>query len=123
MEDVAGRGLECQKIMDEKNDGTNGSDKAVIPSCCLKALASAFELEDKCPSTIISGWFSGDYCIFFFAFMFYIFFYFLIIFLTRVLGSNRLTLLTLALLLPVTDNQTAKLPHFNKGLLGVFPTY
>lgn len=77
MEDVAGRGLECQKIMDGKNDDTNGSDKAVIPSCCLKALGSTPELEDKRHSTTVSGWFSGDYYIFLLCF--YVF-YFLLLF-------------------------------------------
>ncbi|KAI5657706.1 hypothetical protein M9H77_26499 [Catharanthus roseus] len=57
MEVGAGRGLECQKIMGGKNDITNGSDKAAIPSCCLKSLASKAELEAKCHSTVVSGWF------------------------------------------------------------------
>lgn len=29
-----------------------------IPSCCLKAKISAAELESKCHSTVVSGWFS-----------------------------------------------------------------
>ncbi|KAI8005894.1 Spermine synthase [Camellia lanceoleosa] len=59
MEDGAGKGLECQKIMDGKaNDNVNDSDKAIIPSCCLKARASNTELEAKCHSTVVSGWFS-----------------------------------------------------------------
>ncbi|CAI9092526.1 OLC1v1027789C1 [Oldenlandia corymbosa var. corymbosa] len=58
MEDVVGRGLECQRTMDGKNDASNGKDKDVIPSCCLKARASAPEGEAKCHSTVVSGWFS-----------------------------------------------------------------
>ncbi|CAL5344109.1 unnamed protein product [Camellia sinensis] len=59
MEDGAGKGLECQKIMDGKaNDNVNDSDKAIIPSCCLKARASNTELEAKCHATVVSGWFS-----------------------------------------------------------------
>ncbi|XP_027359819.1 spermine synthase [Abrus precatorius] len=57
MEDGAGRGLECQKIMDGKASNGNGVEKE-IPSCCLKAKASAPELEAKCHSTVVSGWFS-----------------------------------------------------------------
>ncbi|GLU24391.1 hypothetical protein SLE2022_403310 [Rubroshorea leprosula] len=57
MGDGAGRDLECQKIMDGKASDRNGSKKA-IPSCCLKARASAPELEAKCHSTVVSGWFS-----------------------------------------------------------------
>ncbi|XP_007038991.2 PREDICTED: spermine synthase isoform X1 [Theobroma cacao] len=57
MGEGAGRGLECQKIMDGKVNNGNGSEKA-IPSCCLKARASAPELEAKCHSTVVSGWFS-----------------------------------------------------------------
>lgn len=57
MEGGAGRGLECQKITDGKASSVNGSEK-VIPSCCLKARASAPELESKCHSTVVSGWFS-----------------------------------------------------------------
>ncbi|XP_059667209.1 spermine synthase isoform X1 [Cornus florida] len=53
MEGKAGRGLGCQKITDGKD-----SDKAMIPSCCLKARASDPELEAKCHSTVVSGWFS-----------------------------------------------------------------
>ncbi|KAF2312150.1 hypothetical protein GH714_028295 [Hevea brasiliensis] len=60
MEDGAGRGLECQKIMDMKVNNGNGSKKA-IPSCCLKARASAPELDAKCHSTVVSGWFSESY--------------------------------------------------------------
>ncbi|XP_052188063.1 spermine synthase-like isoform X2 [Diospyros lotus] len=59
MEAGAGSGLECQKIMDGKvNDSKNASDKAIIPSCCLKARASDPELEAICHSTVVSGWFS-----------------------------------------------------------------
>lgn len=57
MEGGAGKGLECQKTMDGKASNGNGSEKA-IPSCCLKARASAPELEAKCHSTVVSGWFS-----------------------------------------------------------------
>ena len=54
MGEDAGRGLECQKIMDGKVNYRNGSEKA-IPSCCLKAMASAPEVEAKCHSIIVSG--------------------------------------------------------------------
>lgn len=54
MEGGAGRGLECQKIMDGKVSSDNGN----IPSCCLKARVFDPELEDKCHSTVVSGWFS-----------------------------------------------------------------
>ncbi|KAF5191068.1 Polyamine aminopropyltransferase [Thalictrum thalictroides] len=57
MEGDAGRDLGCQKIM----DGMVTSDKIptkVIPSCCIKAMASAPELDAKCHSTVVSGWFS-----------------------------------------------------------------
>ncbi|XP_050221754.1 spermine synthase isoform X1 [Mercurialis annua] len=57
MEDGVGRGLECQKIMDGKVNNGNGPEKA-LPSCCLKARASAPELDAKCHSTVVSGWFS-----------------------------------------------------------------
>ena len=57
MGEDAERDLECQKIMDGKVNSDNGSEK-VVPSCCLKARASAPELEAKCHSTVISGWFS-----------------------------------------------------------------
>ncbi|KAF2315494.1 hypothetical protein GH714_039945 [Hevea brasiliensis] len=60
MEDGAGRGLECQKIMDGKANDGNGSEKA-IPSCCFKARASAPELDAKCHSTVVSGWFSESH--------------------------------------------------------------
>jgi len=54
-----GSGLVCQTIMDGRgNDKGNGFDKAVIPSCCMKARAAAPELEAKCHSTVVSGWFS-----------------------------------------------------------------
>lgn len=59
MGDGAGKGLECQKIMDGKESNRNGSEKE-IPSCCLKAKASAPELEAKCHSTVVSGWFSAS---------------------------------------------------------------
>ncbi|OVA05729.1 Spermidine/spermine synthases family [Macleaya cordata] len=59
MEGDAGKGLECQKIMDGKviSDNNKAGDIA-IPSCCLKARASAPELDSKCHSTVVSGWFS-----------------------------------------------------------------
>ncbi|XP_038682982.1 spermine synthase isoform X2 [Tripterygium wilfordii] len=59
MEGGAGRGLECQKIMDGKENDGNGSEKA-IPSCCLKARVSDPEFEAKCHSTVVSGWFSDS---------------------------------------------------------------
>lgn len=59
MEADAGKGFGCQKIMDGKaNDGANVLDKAIIPSCCLKARASDPEVDAKCHSTVVSGWFS-----------------------------------------------------------------
>ncbi|KAI3458023.1 hypothetical protein Pfo_014686 [Paulownia fortunei] len=59
MEGGAGRGLECQRTMDGRENSANGSGKAVvIPSCCLKARASEPELDAKCHSTVVSGWFS-----------------------------------------------------------------
>ncbi|KAK4277536.1 hypothetical protein QN277_015523 [Acacia crassicarpa] len=62
MEGDAGRGLECQKIMDGKASDTSAVDKG-IPSCCLKAKASSPEVEAKCHSTVVSGWFSeSQYC-------------------------------------------------------------
>lgn len=75
MEGGAGRDLECQKTMDGKASNGNGSKKA-IPSCCLKARASAPELEAKCHSTVVSGWFSeskshsGQFLLSFFIFWF-----------------------------------------------------
>ena len=62
MDGGAERGLECQKTMDGKASSGNGLEKK-IPSCCLKAKASAPELEAKCHSTVVSGWFSEpQYC-------------------------------------------------------------
>ncbi|CAL5364503.1 unnamed protein product [Camellia sinensis] len=59
MEGGAGRGLECQKIMDGKvNENGNVLDKTIIPSCCLKSRASDTELDAKCHATVVSGWFS-----------------------------------------------------------------
>ncbi|KAL0321538.1 UNVERIFIED_CONTAM: Spermine synthase [Sesamum calycinum] len=58
MEGDAGKGLECQRIMDGSESNANGSSDAVIPSCCLKAKASQPELDAKCHSTVVSGWFS-----------------------------------------------------------------
>lgn len=60
MEVGVGRGLECRKTMDEQSTNGNGSEKA-IPSCCLKALASAPELDAKCHSIVVSGWFSESH--------------------------------------------------------------
>ncbi|KAJ0043296.1 hypothetical protein Pint_17694 [Pistacia integerrima] len=57
MEGDAGKDLGCQKTMDGKASNRNGSAKK-IPSCCLKAKASAPELEAKCHSTVVSGWFT-----------------------------------------------------------------
>ncbi|XP_041013900.1 spermine synthase-like isoform X2 [Juglans microcarpa x Juglans regia] len=57
MEGGAGRGLECRKTMDGKVNNRNGPEK-VLPSCCLKASSSDPELEAKCHSTVVSGWFS-----------------------------------------------------------------
>nr|DAD19206.1 TPA_asm: hypothetical protein HUJ06_020669 [Nelumbo nucifera] len=57
MEGDAGKDLECQKIMDGKVTRNNGPAKT-IPSCCMKAMTSAPELEAKCHATVVSGWFS-----------------------------------------------------------------
>lgn len=57
MQKDAGKGLECPKTMDGKGCNGNGAEKE-IPSCCLKAMASLPELEAKCHSTVVSGWFS-----------------------------------------------------------------
>ncbi|XP_058786799.1 spermine synthase-like [Vicia villosa] len=57
MGDAGERDLGCQKIMDGKESNRNGLEKE-IPSCCLKAMASAPELESNCHSTVVSGWFS-----------------------------------------------------------------
>ncbi|XP_004498439.2 spermine synthase-like [Cicer arietinum] len=41
------------------NNSMNCEEKEKeIPSCCLKAKISAAELESKCHSTVVSGWFS-----------------------------------------------------------------
>lgn len=57
MQGDAGKGLECPKTMDGK--GSNGNRvEEKIPSCCLKAMASLPELDAKCHSTVVSGWFS-----------------------------------------------------------------
>jgi spermidine synthase len=53
MEGGTGKDLGCPKIMDGKE-----SKSAVIPPCCLKAMACDPELEAKCHSTVVSGWFS-----------------------------------------------------------------
>ncbi|KAL3373893.1 hypothetical protein AABB24_005718 [Solanum stoloniferum] len=42
--------------MDGKEN--NGSNKVVIPKCCLKARVYDPELEANCHSTVVSGWFS-----------------------------------------------------------------
>lgn len=57
MERDAGRGLGCQKIMDGKASDMSAVEKG-IPSCCLKAKASSPEVDAKCHSTVVSGWFS-----------------------------------------------------------------
>jgi hypothetical protein len=75
MGDAVERGLECQKTMDGKESKSNGFEKE-IPSCCLKAMASAPELEANCHSTVVSGWFSasqtrsGHYQLFKFIFLY-----------------------------------------------------
>jgi hypothetical protein len=75
MGDAVERGLECQKTMDGKESKSNGLQNE-IPSCCLKAMASAPELEANCHSTVVSGWFSasqtrsGHYQLFKFIFLF-----------------------------------------------------
>ncbi|BAT89756.1 hypothetical protein VIGAN_06080400 [Vigna angularis var. angularis] len=43
--------------MDGKASNGSGIEKE-IPSCCLKAKASAPESEAKCHSTVVFGWFS-----------------------------------------------------------------
>ncbi|XP_011076013.1 spermine synthase [Sesamum indicum] len=58
MEGDAGKGLECQRTMDGRESNGNGSSEDVIPSCCLKNKASQPELDAKCHSTVVSGWFS-----------------------------------------------------------------
>lgn len=59
MEADTGRGLECQKTMDGRENSDNGSGNSMpIPSCCLKARASVPEIDAKCHSTVVSGWFS-----------------------------------------------------------------
>ncbi|KAL6508340.1 hypothetical protein OROHE_021882 [Orobanche hederae] len=59
MEADTGRGLECQKTMDGRENSDNGSGNGMpIPSCCLKARASDPEIDAKCHSTVVSGWFS-----------------------------------------------------------------
>lgn len=59
MEAGAGKGLECPRTMDGKASNGSGIEKE-IPSCCLKAKASAPESEAKCHSTVVSGWFSAS---------------------------------------------------------------
>lgn len=53
----AGKGLDGQMILTGKETSENGAAKS-IPPCCLKARASAPELEAKWHSTVVSGWFS-----------------------------------------------------------------
>ncbi|XP_043716872.1 spermine synthase-like isoform X1 [Telopea speciosissima] len=55
MEGDTGKHLVCQMIMDGKETEENGLWRT-IPSCCIKARASAPEA--KCNSTVVSGWFS-----------------------------------------------------------------
>lgn len=57
MEGGAGKVLDGQMIPMGKENRENGPAK-VIPPCCLKARASAPELEAKCHATVVSGWFS-----------------------------------------------------------------
>ncbi|XP_061360118.1 spermine synthase-like isoform X2 [Gastrolobium bilobum] len=59
-----GRDLECQKTKVGKESNGNSVEKE-IPSCCLKANASAPEDEAKCHSTVVSGWFSECHGLFF----------------------------------------------------------
>ncbi|XP_047321597.1 spermine synthase [Impatiens glandulifera] len=59
---MEGEGTGMKKIMDEKSSNhRDASDSVNIPSCCLKARSSAPELEAKCHSTVVSGWFSEPY--------------------------------------------------------------
>lgn len=59
MEGGAGKDFESLRTSDGRENDANGSAKAVvIPSCCLKARASDPELDAKCHSTVVSGWFS-----------------------------------------------------------------
>ncbi|KAL5727044.1 spermidine synthase [Ranunculus cassubicifolius] len=62
MEEDAGKDLGCQKIMDGKVISSTEDDMSTItkpiPPCCLKALSSVPELDAKCHSTVVSGWFS-----------------------------------------------------------------
>lgn len=59
MEVDSGRDFGCEKVTDGKSNNGNGScKKMVVPSCCLKAKASEPELDAKCHSTVVSGWFS-----------------------------------------------------------------
>ncbi|KAF9616366.1 hypothetical protein IFM89_029620 [Coptis chinensis] len=58
MEGDAGKGLGCQKITDGKVISENNDSVRAIPPCCIKAMASAPELDAKCHSTVVSGWFS-----------------------------------------------------------------
>lgn len=117
MEGIAGRDLECQKTMDGKENNGNVSEKA-IPSCCLKARASAPELDAKCHSTVVSGWFSefhscsGIFYLFFLPFPFH-FFYFLVIYL-GIFGLNWLLMMTL--FLPFIVGKTSKKVYFNNPM-------
>ncbi|KAL5989307.1 hypothetical protein ACLOJK_010197 [Asimina triloba] len=56
--DDAGRCLDGQMTPMGKESSQNGSAAKAIPPCCLKAMASAPELDAKCHATVVSGWFS-----------------------------------------------------------------
>lgn len=45
-------------VMGKDNNDVDLVKAIPIPPCCLKARASAPELEAKCHSTVVSGWFS-----------------------------------------------------------------
>jgi hypothetical protein len=98
MEGGTGRGLECQKTMDGKANNGNGSEKA-IPSCCLKARASAPELDAKCHSTVVSGWFSESHScagiFYLFSLLFQFQFFVFLLFIWGYFGLNWLLLMTL----------------------------
>ncbi|EPS60411.1 hypothetical protein M569_14392 [Genlisea aurea] len=61
MEGDEGKGSACQRTMSGRENDYSGSKKAdiIIPSCCLKAKSSVPELDAKCHSTVVSGWFSS----------------------------------------------------------------
>lgn len=88
MEGGAGKGLECPKIMDGKASNGKGLKKA-IPSCCLKAKASAPENDAKCHSTVVSGWFSEPQsCSGHYQFLFLLYCFLIDIFYRVFLGSR-----------------------------------